>query len=198
MNRLAELVLVLFAGVACARSPKGTVDAAVPEAALVASTPTPGGSMSHPPSFIIQFKPMSTSVLLNQTPRVQWVLHDAMLQPSELEVRDAQGNLVAGFDERATAKFDNTVRKSAFREVAAGGELPLFDLVTVQHDELWELRWGPFRYTGLRAGSYTGAVVFESRVHQYFDEAARVKRELPNTWLGTARSEAVAFRLPLR
>jgi len=145
----------------------------------------------------IEFEPTSRSVLRNQTRRAYWVLHDTMLQPSQLELRDAQGAVVPGFDERATAKFDNTVRKSAFREVVAGGELPLFELRAIQHDELWELRWGPFIYPGLRAGNYTGVVVFESLVHQYFDEETRTKHELSNAWLGTARSDAVAFRLPL-
>jgi hypothetical protein len=237
MNRLGRLVLLLFTGVACTRSPASSVAPAsaganlplpetsatmlraasvspvasappgsaeapavapVPEPTVVVSAPTSGGKSSHPMGLTIQFNPLGTSVLRNQTERAHSVLHDAMLQPSRLEVRDAQGNVVAGFDGRATAKFDNTVRKSAFREVAAGGELPLFELVAVKRDELWELRWGPFRYTGLRAGNYTGVVVFESRVNRYFDEATHATRELPNTWLGTARSEPVSFRLPLR
>ena len=46
-------------------------------------------------------------------------------------------------------------------------------------------------------GNYTGVVVFESRVSHYFDAKSGATRELPNVWLGTARSEAVAFRLPL-
>lgn len=154
--------------------------------------------MSHAAAFTIEFKPRGISVLRNGTARTYSVLHSSNLQPSRLEVRDAQGNLVPSFDARARRKFDNTVEKSAFREVNPGGELPLFELVAIQHDALWELRWGPFSMTGLRPGDYTAIVVFESRVDHYFDAESGTRRELPNVWLGTARSEPVGFRLPLQ
>ena len=183
MNRREPLVLLLLTAVAATASAGVTL--------------TPGHTTPHAIRFTIQFNPLGMSVLRNQTAGAYWVLHDARLQSSQLEVRDAQGNLVPCFDERAIEKFDNTVRRSAFRKVEAGGELPLFELVARQHGELWQLRWGPFVCTALPAGNYTGLVVFESRVNQYFDEGSRTKRKLPNTWLGTVRSDTVGFRLPL-
>lgn len=171
--------------------------ASAPEPAPGAATLSPAGAVPQTAGLTLEFAPSGISVLRNPTARAYWVLHSSLLQPSRLEIRDAKGNVVPSFDTRAIKKFDNTVEKSAFREVKAGGELPLFDLVVIQQDALWELRWGPFSMTALRPGDYTGVVVFESRVSHYFDAQRGAERELPNVWLGTARSDAVAFRLPL-
>lgn len=146
----------------------------------------------------IEFEASKLATLRNHSDRAFWILHDSYLQPSRLEVTQADGSLAPSFDTRATKKFDNTVRKSAFRRLDPGGELPLFQLSVSETDSAYELRWGPYRIGPLPRGKYSAAVVWEAHETHYFDEESQKKRALDGAFVGTVRSATVAFDLPLR
>jgi len=153
--------------------------------------------MKKSETFSIELDPSKTATLKNQSGQTYFILHDAYLQPSRLEVTGADGSLAPSVDSRATKKFDNTVRKSAFRRLDAGATLPLFELEAIERESAFELRWGPFRIGPLRRGSYTATVVWDSRETHYLDEDTQKKRVQEGAFVGTVRSAAVSFRLPL-
>lgn len=85
----------------------------------------------------------------------------------------------------------------AFRRLDAGATLPLFQLEAIERGSDFELRWGPFRIGPLPRGSYTATVVWESRETHYLDEDTQKKRPQEAAFVGTLRSAATAFQLPL-
>ncbi len=145
--------------------------------------------MPNDATWTIQFDATRMSTLHNGTQQGASVLHDTYFQPSRLEVHSLDGRLAPSFDTRANKKFDNTVRESAYRRIEGGAELPLFQLRTVERDTEFELRWGPFR-------KYSATVVWEAHETEYVDASGK-KRTLAGVVVGTVRSPAMAFELPL-
>ena len=146
----------------------------------------------------IEFEPSKVATLRNHGDRALWILHDDYLQPSRLEVKQADGSLAVTFDTRSNKKFDNTVRKSAFRRLEAGAELPLFELHSSERESAYVLEWGPYRIGPLPRGQYTATIVWESRETHYWDDDTQKKRTLEGAFVGTLRSAPVTLSLPLR
>ncbi len=206
----------LLGVVACAKSPAsaqstGGTLASAPEPADRQVLPLPPTAPSAEPSptlargnvtndatWTIEFQASQMSTLRNGTQQGFWILHDNYLQPSLLEVRGVDGKHAPSFDTRTNKKFDNTVRQSAYRRIESGAELPLFQLRVVECDAEFELRWGPFRIGPLPAGKYSATVSWQAHETQYFDDASGQKRTLEGAFVGSVRSPATAFELPLR
>jgi hypothetical protein len=186
--------------------PLASAGAASPATGAAAVAPAPaskpepmpapsGGTMTNDAKWTIHFDPQGISTLRNGTGRAYSVLHDSNLQPSRLEVTDAQGKVAPVFDQRSIMKFDNTVRKEAFVRIESGAELPLFPLRINPREDRFELGWGPFLIGPLPVGHYTGTVIFEAREEHYFDEATRTKKRLGDAWVGTVRSAPAPIML---
>jgi hypothetical protein len=152
--------------------------------------------MNDTSPWVIELSNAGRAKLVNRSGAPAFVLHDAMLQPSRLELSNADGKPIAARDTRAVMKFDNNAYKESFQSVAAGGELALFELEISPSGQGFELGWGPFRFAAVPRGSYQARVSFESTRDQYLDPDTRRSHKLTGVWLGSAASNTVTLSIP--
>jgi hypothetical protein len=132
----------------------------------------------------------------NCGPRPVAFLHHAMLQPSKLAVSEVRTGAVVSFsDSRAIAKYDNTVRASAFVELPAGEARLLFETWLVDESSEQRLRWGPFDFEPMKPGAYRLVATFASKHRSGQDEDGRVVT-IPNAWTGSVVSPPLVLTLP--
>ncbi len=146
--------------------------------------------------WVIEFSGAGRAKLVNHSGAAALVLHDALLQPSRLELSSADGKPLAPEDTRAVKKFDQNAYEESFQSVPAGGELALFELEVTASGDSFELAWGPFRFHAVPRGHYRARVSFESVRKEYVDPETRRSRELPGVWLGSAKSSLVTLSIP--
>jgi hypothetical protein len=188
MNRHAGLLsiplLLVLSGAVCA---------APPPAHEKGSTPAMDSPFEIRPTLARNLT--LKAVLHNRSGVKQWVLHDLLLQPSELVVTDAQGEALRPSDARNAMKFDNTVRRESFTSVAPNASLELFDTQAVKKDGSYQLKWGPYRFSGLAPGEYRARIRWTSAKRNYVDEDGTA-RPMDGVWLGTVTSAEFAVHLP--
>ena len=132
--------------------------------------------------------------LENTSRKTQFVLHTPLFQPSRLRIHRLDGTEVIPQDERDREKFDNTVRREAFSELAAGQQLELFDSRLKPQASMFELDWGPFNYA-LEPGRYDVVIEWQSARADYVDEAGK-RQTLADVWLGTLESPHFQLKVP--
>ena len=168
-------------------------------AAPLAPPPEPAARSQSMPSdapVLLEWSATGPAVLRNRSTEAFWVLHDQFLQPSALELRTSDGKLLSATDSRANKKFDNTVHRESFQRLEPGAELPLFELRVVPRGELFELKFGPFRFFSVPRGQYQARVVWESTRDRYLDPATGKLQALPGVWLGKVSSNPIELTLP--
>lgn len=116
------------------------------------------------------------------------VLDSAQLQPSRLELTPAAKSV---FDERSRAKFDATVYVHSFTTLAPAEER----VVEEESVKGGALSWGPFSYEGVAAKAKL-KVVWEAKVSDGFDEAAKKKVPVEGAVTGAFVSNEVVLALP--
>ena len=106
---------------------------------------------------------------------------DGDLQPSQLVF---SGKVPPPDDDRATRKFDTTVRNAAFVGIAPGEERVLEEAYIAQNG----IQWQCWHYQVPR-GTHSVKVRFTSKI-------AGGESKVPNAWLGTIESNSITVRVP--
>jgi len=135
------------------------------------------------------------ATLVNRSAGPQLVLHDRNLQPSALVVTDAQGTAVAVTDSRDVEKFDNTIRRAAYKSVPAGGTFELFAARATKSSGRYALTWGPYQFRNVAPGHYKARVRWTSAESTYVGEDGTV-HTLAGIWQGVVASPVFDLRLP--
>ncbi|HUI58489.1 MAG TPA: hypothetical protein VLY04_26135 [Bryobacteraceae bacterium] len=130
------------------------------------------------------------ATLHNRTKVPQTYLRPSKIQPLELILTAPSGERVAGFDTRAKAKFDNTVYREMYRQAAPGSDVTLTE---ASLDPDHTLRWGPFLFANLPAGTYHAQAVWRSETNQYYDPKSKRTGVVKDVWIGTVTSNTVEF-----
>jgi hypothetical protein len=210
MSARAPLALLVLVALACAKEqPSSHRSALSPEASVTtakgqASTrPTPRDDVAAPapqtPSNVGAPMKLTASTLadarLENTSRAsQFVLHTPLFQASRLRIQRRDGSEIIPQDERDREKFDNTVRRETYTELAAGQKLELFSSRIKAQGSVFELNWGPFTYL-LEPGRYDVVIEWQSARADYLDDAGK-RQNLANVWLGTLESPHFELKLP--
>jgi hypothetical protein len=128
--------------------------------------------------------------LENRSPRKQPYLHDSKLQPVELVIETIDGKPVIASDQRRVMKFDNTLYRRLYAELAPGAEAVLLDgKARPSADGTFLLDWGPFSFV-LAPGKYVAHAVFRSAASTWVDENGKRGR-IAGLWKGTIKSAPV-------
>jgi hypothetical protein len=132
--------------------------------------------------------------LKNGSSRRQPYLHDSRLQPVELIIASPSGTPVTARDERRLMKFDNTLHRNLYAELAPGAEATLLaGEARPRGDGNFVLNWGPFSFV-LPPGKYAAHAVFRSAANSWVDENGKRGR-IAGLWKGTIESAPVALTL---
>jgi hypothetical protein len=125
----------------------------------------------------------------------KWVLHEAYLQPSTLEVVSATGSQRKPYDSRMIKKYDTTPYCRLFRKLDPGTKLELGSARFQKSRDGYTGQWGPFHFDELPADEYLVRVIWHSEHTQCLDESTRQMRKLPSVWRGIVKSNQVPLRL---
>jgi hypothetical protein len=113
--------------------------------------------------------------------------------------RGAGARPLRAFDERSRMKFDNTLCKRLYRQLAPGASVTLLEGRVRRAGAIHELRWGPFTLDP-KAGSYRAKLVFEHRARSWTQggrgDPARKRGTFTAIYLGTLTSNEITLRLP--
>jgi len=131
--------------------------------------------------------------LQNTSTTPQHVLHTPFIQPSRLRLYRPDRTEVEARDERDLMKFDTTVSRPMYQEVAPGAKLPLFQPRTKSFDNLRQLIWGPYSFPALAPGQYQATLEWTSERNDYVDDNGK-PATLKGVWLG----KVVSARFPVR
>ncbi|MFO0756451.1 MAG: hypothetical protein U0359_08165 [Byssovorax sp.] len=199
----ASAVTVSSAPPPAESAPTAAASPSAPPAAPAVSDPDPDAPPDTKTPFELRLRvdksddaPMLVLTLRNVSPRVQRYLHDCLLQPSTLTLRSPSGAALTAFDGRTTMKFDNTVYRRSFSDIAPGGEVELVQAFPSPDDPGSELTFCSFRFSKLRVGTYRAKAVWKSAQNTYFDKPSRSTKKLGAVWLGTLTSNEVSFKIP--
>ena len=133
------------------------------------------------------------AVLHNRTKMPQTFLYDSKIQPVELILTPESGKAIEPSDTRAEAKFDNTVYRHMYKQVAPQADETLTE-AAVTADR--SLRWGPFLFTNLAHGVYRAQAVWRSETNEYYDPKSKRNVVLKDIWMGAITSNTIELRVP--
>jgi hypothetical protein len=132
--------------------------------------------------------------LRNRSPKPQLYLVDQRLQPVELALITPDGQPYIPEDRRRTMKFDRTVHKSLYQELAPGGEVVLAEAAfqpVKDEPDLHELVWGPFHFA-VSGGAHRVRAVLTSRLDTWEEDGKKGHLKL---WKGKLTSNEVELKL---
>jgi len=131
--------------------------------------------------------------LRNRSARPQVYLVDQHLQPLELALVTG-GQPSVPEDRRHIMKFDRTLHRGLYRELAPGTEVLLLEgtFQPVKGErELYELDWGPFHFA-VAGGSHRVRALLEHRLDRWEDDG---KNGRMRVWKGRLVSPEVELKL---
>ncbi len=135
--------------------------------------------------------------LVNAAPVRHSVLHDRMIQPSELILESPAGQPIHPVDVRANRKFDNTVYRDMYESIDPGQKMLLFSVTPERSsDGTYTIEWGPFRFDGLRPGRYGARVRWTSARDSWTDFETDETGRVDRVWKGECVSDALVVELP--
>jgi hypothetical protein len=188
MLRKAALGVVFLSGFACA-SIRG-----LPGDSIEAST---GKKTGNPFEIRLTAKgsELKAVLLVARNSTEKWLLHDAHLQASTLELVSSTGSPQKPYDSRMIMKYDATPYCRLFQTVAPAKTLDLAAVRFRRSRDGYAGQWGPFHFDELPAGDYQARVIWQSDRTQCLDEGTRQMRKLPSVWRGLVRSNQVTLHL---
>ena len=194
MTRLLAAAALLLAGCPDAKTP--APDPAPPtSAASAAAPPTKELDMPADQPFEILLSDKGVAQLRNGSSAAQLVLHSTNIQPAELVVWGPDGTQLDVFDERSRKKFDNTVTRDMFVELAPGATMPLLQLEIEKAGSSYDLTFGPFEFSGVPKGTYKAQAQWTSAANNAYDEATDQTNPVDGVWLGTVQSAKVDLQI---
>lgn len=136
---------------------------------------------------------MLSVTLKNTSTQPQSFLYDPMLQPVMLRLSGAR----PPFDERTRKKYDRTIYRELYQELAPGEERELLEAEIVAGEGgKYEVRWGPFRFGDVKRGATTAQAIWTSARDEWVDRDSGERGRMQGIWKGTTRSRVVEVRLP--
>jgi hypothetical protein len=133
--------------------------------------------------------------LKNISAKPQTYLVDDLRQPAALALVTPDGQPYVPEDRRQTMKYDRTIHKGRYRELAPGSEVVVGEAAfqpVAEEPGLHELVWGPFHFA-VHSGTHRIRATFESRLDSW--EEAGKKGRMP-LWKGKLTSNEVELKLP--
>jgi len=120
-----------------------------------------------------------------------------LLMPAKLILRGSLGLTVKPEDTRSRMRINTRVPREAFVHLAPGEEHTLVvGVFSGTAKNGYRLTWDAFAFEGVKPGTYSAKVEWESTNDQYFDKDAGQFMTLPGVWKGKVASESIQIKLP--
>jgi len=141
------------------------------------------------------------ATLCNRSDKKQTYLYGGLIQPTKLLLTGADGKALESSDDRMIMKFDNTVYRSLYSDLAPKACTQLIESRLTTSGGAYHLDWSAYRFSGVAPGRYRAQLAFEHTEDRWFEgdrsEPQKAKRgKMQGLWKGALTSNIVVLTLP--